>query len=199
MTRTRLSLALAGVVLAAGAAMVATSANAAPGGGACQLSGTADFVTGPNTRAHAFTYGFAGTLSNCQSNVSAPSGGSISAGKTITIGGIAYKEPASTGTGDCASNSTAGTAVVQWSDSTITLLDYSTTSAAAGVVLQATVKPSMILTSVDGLSTTTVTSSRFSGATAKAVLAFEASPVECAGAGVTSAGIAGVAGIGTTA
>ena len=197
MTRSRLSLALAGVALAAGAAVASTAATAAPGGGACQLNGTADFVNGPNTSAHDFTYGFRGALTTCKSNVSAPASGVISAGKTITIGGVDYQEPAATGTGDCASNSTAGTAVVQWVDGTITLLDYTTTSAGAAVVLQATVRDTLTVFSSTG--SRTITTTQFAGATAKAALAFEASPVDCAGAGVSSAGIAGVAGIGTTA
>ena len=170
------------VLLAAaalGAAVAALPANAADGGG-CQLDGTAAFKNGPATdQAKKFTYTFSGTLSGCQSNIAgAP-----------TSGKIATTVPAK-GTGSCGSNSTAGIAVVTWADKTTTVVSYSTQSVTAGVLLQGTVLPS----TKDGKKV--VKTTRYAGSGAAGLLAFEASPDQCAGAGVTSAGIAGFVGIG---
>jgi hypothetical protein len=170
------------VLLAAaalGAAVAAVPAHAADGGG-CQLDGTAAFKNGPGTdQAKKFTYMFSGTLSGCQSNIAgAPAGGKI--GTLVP----------STGTGSCASNSTNGVAVVTWADKTVTVVSYSTQSLTAGVALQGTVIPST------KAGKKVIKTTRYLGSNAVGALAFEASPPECAGSGVTNAGIAGFVGIG---
>ena len=170
------------VLLAAaalGAAVAAVPAHAADGGG-CQLDGTAAFKNGPGTdQAQKFTYMFSGTLSGCQSNVAgAPASGTIA---TLTP---------STGTGSCANNSGGGVAVVTWSDKTTTVVSYTTQSATAGVVLQGTVIPST------KAGKKVIKTTRYAGSGAAGLLAFEASPAECASGGVKSAGIAGFVGIG---
>src|SRR5436305_335857 len=60
-------------------------AAAAPGGGGCQLAGSAAFTpNGPGT-ADTFGYGFSGALSGCGSTVSgAPTSGTIGAGQVLT-------------------------------------------------------------------------------------------------------------------
>jgi hypothetical protein len=167
------------IALAAGGAAAAVPASAAEGG-MCKLDGSATFAKGPNTTDHPFTYTFKGDLTSCQSNVA----GAPASGQIATL------EPA-TGTGTCGSNSTAGVALVTWADKTTTIVKYSTQSAAAGVVLQGSVLPSY------KVKKTVFKTTRFKGYSAAGPLAFEASPPECAGNGVTSAGIAGFVGLGT--
>ncbi|MDT7544001.1 MAG: hypothetical protein QOE99_111 [Actinomycetota bacterium] len=167
------------VALAAGGAVAAVPASAAEGG-MCKLDGSATFVKGPNTTDHPFTYTFTGDLTSCQSNVA----GAPASGKIATV------EPAK-GSGTCGSNSTAGVALVTWADGKTTVVKYSTQSATAGVVLQGSVVPSY------KVKKTTYKTTRFAGYSAAGPLAFEASPPECAGGGVTTAGIAGFVGLGT--
>jgi hypothetical protein len=96
----------------------------------------------------------------------------------------------STGSGGCASNTSKGVAVVTWADKTITVVSYTTQSATAGVVLQGSVIPST------KAGKKVIKTTRYAGSNAVGALAFEASPADCAGAGVASAGIAGFVGIG---
>lgn len=175
-TRTpRLMLAAATI----GAAALAVPASAAEGG-ECQLNGKATFTNGPATdSARSFTYTFAGKLTSCRSNVAdAPDSGVIA---TLT--------PA-TGKGSCASNSTDGLALVTWKDKTTSVVKYSTVSATGAVRLSGSVVPSAKVGSK------VVKSTRYSGYGAAGLLAFEASPAECAGAGVKAATIEGLVGVG---
>jgi hypothetical protein len=170
-------------ILLAAAALVASvaavPAHAADGGG-CQLDGTATFKNGPGTdQAQKFTYIFSGTLSGCQSNIP----GAPTAGRIATL-------TPSSGTGSCANNSGGGVAVVTWSDKTTTVVSYTTQSATAGVALQGTVIPST------KVGKKVIKTTRYAGSGAAGLLAFEASPAECASGGVKSAGIAGVVGLG---
>ena len=204
---TRLSLVAGTAAVVIGGAVAAVPSSAAPGGGECELSGVANFHPGPGADpSGAFAYDFAGDLTNCGDSTSGPAGfgattGKISAGQVITIGGVKYQEPGATGTGSCATGTTAGTAIVQWSDNTTTVISYTTTSALAGVALQGNVVKSITLHAVDPtLPDTTVTSTKYQGAGADGVLAFEVTdPTQCTAAGgVTSAGIDGFTGLGTT-
>ena len=206
----RLSLVAGAAAAVIGGAMVAAPSNAAPGGGACELSGTANFHPGPGTDpSGAFAYDFSGTLSNCGDSISGPGnfgvdGGTIKAGQPVTIGGVTYQEPTPSGTGSCASGTTSGLSLVTWSDGTHTVISYGTTSAAAGVVLQGNVVPSIALTGGTSGATintdTTGIAGRYPvGDGVAGVLAFEVSdPTQCqAAGGVTSAGIDGFTGIGS--
>ena len=194
----RLTLVAGASAAVVGGTMLAAPSMAAPGGGACQLHGTANFGPGPGATSGPFSYSFGGALSNCKANDAEPASGTISAGQVINIGGTNYQEPTATGTGSCASGTTAGTSIVTWADGTHSVISYTTTSAGAGVVLQGSVVPSITLTQVGGTGTTTVTSDRYVGNGAAGVLAFEvADPTQCnAPGGVTSAGIDGVTGLG---
>lgn len=150
-----------------------TTAGAAPGGGGCQLDGSATFApNGPGT-ADTFGYSFGGSLTSCNSTVAgAPTGGSISAGQVLTEsvpltvtnpdgttttsqGSASYQEPAATGTSNvpgasCASGATSGTAVTSWNDGTTDVISYTTQSAGAGVELGGTVVPNVTLQLVPG-------------------------------------------------
>jgi hypothetical protein len=202
----RLSLVAGASLAVVGGAMVAAPSMAAPGGGECTLHGTAVFNPGPAADpAGVFKYKFSGDLSNCGDSTGGPAGfgtvtGQISAGEVITIGGVQYQEPTATGTGSCATGTTAGTAIVHWSDGKDTVIDYTTTSAAAGVALQGNAAPSITLHAVDPTQPdTTITTTKYVGAGAAGLLAFEVSdPTQCTAGGVTSAGIDGVTGLGTT-
>lgn len=174
---TRLAVSLTTLALAGVAATVAPPVGAAPTGGGCSLSGTAKFSGGPNNSAHAFTYTFTGTLSSCQSNPSGPASGTI-----------ATLVPAKGG-GTCALGNTSGTALVVWADKTTTIIDYTTQSTGPAVQLQGRVLPSF------KVKKKVYKTTRDKGDNAFGYLAFQASPVECAGSGVTSAGISGIAGL----
>jgi hypothetical protein len=175
------------------------SAGAATGGG-CQLDGTANFATGLGTTAQDFQYSFNGILSNCQSSESgAPASGTVSAGEVVTINGIQYREPVSTGNGSCGSSTTQGTAIVTWADGTNTVVGYTTSGAAAAVALQGTVLSSITLQPVNATDPPlTIASTRYAGQSAAGPLVFEASPPDCnSPTGVTSAGIAGAIALGS--
>jgi hypothetical protein len=195
--------------VASGAAVVAvlyaltfaSGASAATGGG-CQLKGTASFTPGLSTTSQPFTYSFGGDLTGCQSTeAGAPATGTVQAGGTYTdpATGNVYALPSSTGTGGCASSTTQGLALILWGDGTRTIEQYTTSGAAAAVVLDGTVVDSTTLQPVDPLDPPlTLTTTRYQGSSSKGLLAFEATPTDCQ-TGVTSAGIEGAVGLGSSA
>jgi hypothetical protein len=189
---------VAAVVAALCALTFASGASAASGGG-CKLKGTAAFTPGLNTTSQPFTYSFGGDLTGCQSTVAgAPATGVVQAGGNYTdpVSGKAYVLPNSTGTGGCASSTTQGLALISWGDGTRTLTQYSTSGAAAAVVLDGTVVDSTTLQPVDPLDPPlTVTTTRYQGSSSHGLLAFEATPTDCQ-TGVTTAGIEGIVGLG---
>jgi hypothetical protein len=152
----------------------APAAQAATGGAACQLTGTASFSPGlQGTPPGApFTYSFTGTLSGCQSSDSTLTGGTISA----------------TGSGAnnlCEGGTTAGTATVTWGNGQTSTLSFTTASAGALVTVQETVK-----------------SGEFSGDSGIGALAFTvADPTQCGptGTGVSTASFQGVTAVGSPA
>jgi len=181
------------------AGALTSPAVAAPNGATCTLNGQASFSSPLSTTAHDFTYGFKGSLTGCSAgDASSPSlpGAStvtatISAGSPVVVNGVTYQEPAATGNGSCGSSTTAGKALVQWSDKAVTVIDYTTTGAAAAVGLKGTVVPSLTATAADG-TTTTFTTTRYLSDNAVGALAFQPpDPTACAGAGVPAAGISG--------
>lgn len=192
MTR-RLFCAAAAVAAIGVAFAAAPAANASPYVAGCQLSGTATF-NNPlmGTTSGPFTYSFTGTLSSCNSSTSgAPASGTVFAGTN----GL----NAATGTGSCQTSTTAGESVVQWADGKTTVIKYTTSGAAAAVALTGSVVAATTETNATTgapLYTTTETATPV-GSSAGGALAFEANPQDCAGAGVHSAGIAGVIGEGS--
>jgi hypothetical protein len=197
-----------GVVTAALAAMaiVFAPSAAAQSGGGCRLDGTASFSPGLGTAAQDFTYAFSGSLTSCQSSTAgAPATGTVSAGNVYTdpATGQQFQEPRSSGNGACSNSTTSGTAIVTWADATRTVVGYDTTGAAAAVQLSGTVLPSITLPAINpapGQPTSiTLATTRYAGASSLGVLAFEADPQACAApGGVTSAGIAGIIGLGSS-
>jgi hypothetical protein len=195
-------LAIGAFVLAS--VILAAPASAASGSG-CQLQGTANFSPGLSNTSQNFSYNFGGSLTNCKSNdATAPASGSVEAGKVITdpATGEQFQEPAATGTGGCASSTTDGIGIVTWADGTQTVVQYSTTGAAAAVKLSGTVIASVTIPAINpqvGQPTSkTITTTRYSGASALGLLAFQPpDPTACAGAGVTTAGISGTIGLGS--
>jgi hypothetical protein len=184
--------------------MLAAPSASAQSIGGCQLDGTASFSPGLNTEAKAFNYSFNGALTGCQSSESgSPASGNVSAGEVVTIGGLQYQEPVPTGDGSCLSSTTGGTAIVTWADGTQTVIDYATTGAGAAVDLEGTVADSVTLPAVNPQpgdpTEATVTTTRYAGASSQGLLAFEPpDPTACnTPAGVTSAGIGGVVGLGS--
>jgi len=195
----------------------ATSAVGEPGGGACQLSGTATFSpNGPGTT-QTFGYTVAGQLSGCQSNVEgAPTSGSIGVGQEYIVstpdGPATYVAPAATGSGavpvnSCLGGNTEGTGVVTWPDGTNTIVDYTTSSVTSAVSLQGTVVESVTLTLVSGPvgspATHTLTTNNPSfpvGDGAQGAIRFSSSdPAACTTSeGISSVTLDGVVGIGHT-
>jgi hypothetical protein len=173
--------------------------------GGCQLNGSASFAPGLGSTAKNFQYSFGGSLSGCQSSVSgAPTSGTVSAGQVVTINGEQFQEPVPSGNGGCASSTTAGTAIATWADGTQTVIDYKTTGAAAAVSLQGTVAGSVTLQAVNPQpgqpTSTTVATTRYAGDSAQGALTFQPpDPTACNTAtGVTTAGISGLVGLGSS-
>jgi hypothetical protein len=161
-------------------------ASAAPNGGGCQLHGTANISPGLTNTAQNFNYSFTGSLASCQSSSGGPASGTVFAGTN----GL----PTPSGNGSCGSSTTSGIAVAQWADGTTTVVQYTTSGAAAAVSLQGSV-----IGSVTSSTGTTYTTTRYAGDSALGALAFEPpDPTACAGAGVTSAGIDGSIGLGSS-
>jgi len=189
---------VAAVVAALCAIAFASSASAASGGG-CQLKGTASFTPGLSTTSQPFTYSFGGNLTGCQSTeAGAPATGTVQAGGTYTdpASGKAYVLPNATGTGGCSSSTTQGLALIVWGDGTRTIEQYTTSGAAAAVVLDGTVVDSTTLQPVNPADPPlTLTTTRYQGSSSHGLLAFEATPTDCQ-TGVTSAGIEGFVGLG---
>ena len=182
------------------ALLLVPAAASAQSVGGCQLDGDASFTPGLGNTAQNFQYSFGGSLSGCQSSESgAPASGTVSAGEVVTINGQQYQEPVPTGNGSCASSTTAGTAIATWADGTRTVITYTTSGVAAAVLLQGTVADSVTLAQVGGTGSTTVTSTRYAGDSSQGVLTFQPpDPTLCATTGVTTAGISGVVGLGST-
>jgi len=177
----------------------AGSAAAATGGG-CHLQGSANFSPGLNSSSQPFSYSFGGQLTSCQSNqAGSPATGSVEAGRVYTDPtGEQFQEPVSTGNGGCSNSTTSGTAIVTWADGTVTVVQYTTTGAAAAVHLTGKVVPSVTLAAINPLpgqpTSTTITTTRFAGASALGGLTFQPpDPTACnTPAGVTRAAIDGV-------
>jgi hypothetical protein len=190
------AVALLGVVFA-------SSASAASGGG-CQLQGSAALSPGLSNTSQSFTYSFSGNLTSCQSSqAAAPPSGTVEAGKAVTgAAGEQFQSPVPSGTGSCASSTTSGIAIVTWADGTQTVVQYSTTGAAAAVHLTGTVIASVTLAAINpapGQPTSeTISTTRYAGQSALGELAFQPpDPTACGGAGVTTAGISGFIGLGS--
>ena len=205
MSRRSLSPRLIGLTVVAAAALGVTAPAQAQSVGGCQLSGTAAFSPGLSNTAQNFTYSFGGDLSGCQSSeAGAPATGTVEAGRVLTDAttGEQFQEPASTGNGTCANGTTAGTAILTWADATHTVITYTTTAVGAAVNLAGSAISSVTLSAINpqpGQPTSlTITTTRYAGDSVQGALAFQADPAQCAGAGLTNAGISGVTGLGST-
>jgi hypothetical protein len=192
------------VLLAIGiAALLALAPSAfAQSGGGCELQGTASFTPGLNSSTQDFAYSFHGDLSSCQSTeAGVPTSGTVSAGEAVTIGGKQYQEPVPEGNGSCESSTTGGFSIVTWADGTQTVVQYTTSGAAAVVSLQGTVVPSLTIAAINPQPgdppSATVTTTRYAGSSALGLLTFQPpDPTACnTPAGVSSAGISGFIGL----
>ncbi len=193
---------LARFTIAAICGLCVAAATAAPSfaqsAGGCQLQGTASFSPGLNANAQPFSYSFAGALSGCSGTQSGvPATGSVSAGNAVTINGEQFQEPVPTGSGGCASSTTSGIAIATWDDGTQTVIEYSTSGAAAAVQLSGTAIASVTLPAINPQAgqptSTTITTTRYGGETSSGLLAFQPpEPTACnTSTGATTAGISG--------
>jgi hypothetical protein len=129
----------------------------------CVLKGTAHINPGLAVAARSFSYTFNGSFANCHG-----SDASIKSG-TVTASG--------SGSGGCTQSKTSGSAFITWNNGRTSALSFTTTGAAAALVVQGT-----------------ISSGEFAGKAAKAVLAFQATPTQCnTAAGVTAPTFTGVA------
>jgi hypothetical protein len=200
--RSRRTMALAGAVVGVLCALSFASGASAASGGGCQLKGTAAFAPGLGTTAQPFTYSFGGDLTGCQSTeAGSPASGTVSAGEPVTIGGKQYQEPVPSGNGGCASSTTSGFAIVTWADATQTIVQYTTTGAAAAVSLQGTVLASLTIPAINPQPgdppSATITTTRYGGSSSLGLLTFQPpDPTACnTPAGVATAGISGFIGL----
>jgi hypothetical protein len=192
-------------------------AAAAPGGGACQLNGTANFTPNGPGATQTFGYSATGQLHDCQSNVTgAPTSGSLAVGQQVTLptpnGPATYAEPLATGSGavpvnSCPGGNTQGTGIADWPDGTRTVVDYTTSSVGPAVNLQGTVVASVTVTLVSGPvgspPTQTLTTNNPSfpvGNGVQGAVAFTTNdPSPCTtAAGLSSVTLEGTIGIGST-
>jgi hypothetical protein len=178
--RVRATLSTAVLAAAGAGAAFGVPVHASPGGGGCSLTGSAKFKHGPSTSSHSFTYTFKGKLANCDDSTNSG----------VTSGTIATLLPAK-GSGTCGNGTTAGTALITWSDKTRSGISYTTNSAGAEVVLQGNVVKKYTVKKK------TYKSTRYVGDGALGNLVFQANPQQCAGSGVTTAPITGFAGLGS--
>jgi hypothetical protein len=203
MRKLALALALSSAALLA---LAFAGTAAAQTGGGCHLQGSASFSPGLNSSSKPFNYSFAGQLSSCQSNqAGSPATGSVEAGKVYTAStGEQFQEPVSSGTGGCTNSTTNGTAIVTWADGTVTVVQYSTTGAAAAVHLTGQVVASVTLPAINpqvGQPTSiTIATTRYAGASALGALTFQPpDPTACnTPAGVSTAAIDGVISLGSS-
>jgi len=196
MTKRLVSAALGLAAIGAATFALIPGATAATNGGTCTLSGNANFSPNLTSNTANFTYSFTGSLTNCQSSVSgAPSSGTIAVG----TGGL----PAGTGNGSCSSSTTSGTSVITWADGNNTVVSYTTSGVAAGVVLQGKVIQSITYTPTGSSTPVTVTTNEPAtpvGDSADGLLTFDPpNPTGCApgGSGVSQAAINGQIGTGS--
>jgi hypothetical protein len=165
-----------------------------------------------------------GGISQCTSSDStAPASGTVGAGNVVpetvtvsTAGGpvtatFQYQEPVPTGSGGCGTSTTGGDAFTVWADGTQTAISYTTSGAAAGVLLQGTVVNSVVLQPLpnQGITVNTVfypapaytfTTTRDAGDSALGTLTFQPpDPTACnTSAGVTAAAIGGTVELGSS-
>jgi hypothetical protein len=230
MNRSLLSGAAASALLAL-TALSAPPAGADPSGAGCTLGGDATFSPNGPGLGTSFGYSLTGTLTNCQSSrAGAPTDGTIEVGQVIKAsvpvtladgsvvqGTASYQAPRANGTGtlpanSCAAGSTAGDALISWSDGSTSVVDYTTASAGPAVSLQGTVVDSLTATLVPGSTSpagtapATYTVSTTSTAVpvgdgAQGVVAFTTdAPDGCTTqSGLTGVAVEGIVGVGSTA
>src|SRR6185503_2698249 len=108
------------------------------------------------------------------------------------------------GLSGCQSSEAGSPASGTWADGTKTVIDYSTSGAAAAVHLDGTVASSVTLQAINPQpgqpTSTTVTTTRYAGDSSQGLLTFQPpDPTACnTPAGVTSAAIGGAVGLGST-
>lgn len=225
---------LLGSIIAGVVALAPGVASAAQGIGGCSLDGSATLTPGltsnqpagvtptapaadwavpqeVNWGGTAFNYSFSGALSNC--NGGSPGGlsgvksGNIYAGTPITIDGVSWDWPFATpsGKGGCTGSHTSGTSVVVWNDGKLSVIDYATDGAAAGIQLMGQIRDGSVTLSRPGPpdangNPTTISQSfptEFNKDYVGGPLVFHPmDPQDCAGSGVKTAPITGVIGHG---
>ena len=193
-----------------GATTVSTAAS--EGAVATQTSGTVVTIDPGTSLAETRTVTAVSGSGPYTETLSSPLSFSHAAGAVVTgahsgSASATYQEPTPTGTGSCGSSSTSGTAIVKWADGTTTAVRFTTTGAAAAVNLTGSVVATVDATraSYTGpsqappASTHTVNTTRYAGQSALGQLFFQPpDPTACAGAGVTTAGISGFIGLGSS-
>ena len=194
---------------AAGATTISTTAS--EGSVPTQASGTVVTIDPGTSLAETRTVTAVSGTGPYTETLSSPLSSSHAASAAVTgshagAANATYQEPIPTGNGSCGSSTTSGTAITNWADGSTTVISYATTGAAAAVELTGSVIASVndTLASYTGpsqappASTHTVSTTRYAGQSAGGQLFFQPpDPTACAGAGVTTAAISGVIGLGS--
>lgn len=125
------------LVLVTGCLVAGFSAEAAPQGAACQLSGSATISPGLTQTASSQAITLSGvTLTGCRSgSASAPN-------TTVTTGTVTTTPNPVTATASCASGNLSLTATIAWSDGTQTIAVITTTGVTASQTIKGTVSSS---------------------------------------------------------
>jgi Raf kinase inhibitor-like YbhB/YbcL family protein len=131
-----------------------------------------------------FHFAYQGALSSCfYTGHGAADGGTISAGKQITIDGHRYQEPVPTGSGSCVVTQAAGHDFAFWNNGTQTIVKYETTSGGGITHITGQVVPSLTLDAVDPKPgdprSITFNTTNFNGQTVFGVMQFTADPLLC--------------------
>lgn len=193
----------------AGASTISTTAS--EGSVPTQVGGTVVTIDAGTSSAETRTVTAVSGTGPYTETLSSPLSFSHAAGAAVTgahsgSATATYQEPIPTGNGSCGTSTTSGISISNWADGTTTVVSYATSGAAAAVELTGSVIASVddTLASYTGptaappASTHTVSTTRDAGQSAFGQLFFQPpDPTACAGAGVTTAAISGVIGLGS--
>lgn len=139
-------------IAAAAAAAAPATASAAPDAVACAVQGSATFGAPLQFLATAqnVSYGLQAQLSNCTGASAAPAAGTITAGRPLSIAGVAYEAPpAPVGSASCLfAGLSTGTAIVTWADNSVTVLSFNAKAGGLVYTLEGSVVESILLTRV---------------------------------------------------
>jgi hypothetical protein len=167
--------------------------------GGCNVRAAVVVRPGLTLSAGPFSYSYTGALDGCfYSGAGAASGGVITAGRPLTVGGRQYLEPTPAGTGDCAITVADGYDFTRWNNGRQTIVHFHAVSIGGATTITGSVVPSLELQAVNPRpgepASVTFRSTLFVGQNVAGAVLFAASnPALCLSrTGITSATITGL-------